>query len=79
MIFTKLGGVVAWLALVFGTIRVAMGFLIALSENREALSKLYLGSKTTGQAIDGGVMMLLFGIGLGILVEISRSVHRADK
>lgn len=75
MFFTRVGGIVAWVAFVLGALRMAMGLAVALSENREELGPYLLGNKTSGQAIDGGLMMLVFGIGLGILVEISRSVR----
>lgn len=75
MFFTRIGGIVAWLAFVGGALRMASGLLVAQSENYEALARRYLGSKTPGEAIDGGMMMLVFGIGLGILVEISRSAR----
>lgn len=75
MFFTRLGGIVAWLAFLLGALRIAMGLAVALSENRGELGPYLLGSKTSGQAIDGGMMMLVFGIGLGILVEISRAAR----
>jgi hypothetical protein len=34
----------------------------------------YLGSATTGEAIDQGLMLVVFGIAIGILTDISRSV-----
>ncbi len=76
MFFTRIGGIVAWLAFVGGALRMASGLLVARSENYEALARRYLGSKTPGEAIDQGVMVLIFGICLGVLVEISRSLQR---
>lgn len=75
MFFTRIGGIVAWLAFVVGALRVAMGLFVAFSESREELAPYFLGSRTSGEAIDRGLMVLVFGIGLGILVEISRSVR----
>lgn len=75
MFFTKLGGIIAWVAFVAGALRVAMGLKIALSDNHAELAPYLLGARTSGEAIDGGVTLLVFGIGLGILVEISRSVR----
>lgn len=76
MFFTRLGGIAAWLAFVGGALRVASGLLVAQSENYEAIARRYLGSKTPGEAIDQGLMVLIFGICLGVLVEISRSLQR---
>lgn len=72
MIFTKAGREIAWLAVAFGGLRIALGFGLA-GGNAEA-ARLYLGSATTGEAIDQGLMLVVFGIALGILTEISRSV-----
>ncbi|MBX3579772.1 MAG: hypothetical protein KF723_21420 [Rhizobiaceae bacterium] len=59
-----------------GALRIAMGLAIALSEDSRALAANYLGSKTTGEVINGGLEMLVFGIALGILTEISRAVRK---
>lgn len=75
MFFTRLGRAVAWLAFVFGTFRVGLAVHIGMSENYEAMSIRYLGSSNPGEAIDKGFLMLVFGICLGILTEISRSVR----
>jgi hypothetical protein len=75
MFFTKLGRVLAWLAFVGGAVRLAMGFLVASSGNHAALAPRYLGSSTSGEAIDQGIMVLVFGVALGILVEISRTLQ----
>jgi hypothetical protein len=75
MIFTRLGQLIAWLAVLFGTLRAGMGFSIASSENYQALATRYLGT-STGEAINQGLMMFVFGIALGILTDISRSLQR---
>jgi hypothetical protein len=41
------------------------------------MAKRYLGSATSGEAIDHGLMVALFGIVLGILVTIGKSVTRS--
>lgn len=76
MFFTRAGRVVAWLALVLGVLRAAAGFGVGMSENYEALAARYLGSTTPGEAIDQGLMLLAFGIGLGVLTEISLSLRK---
>lgn len=76
MFFTLLGTVRAWLALVLGTMRLVPGLVVAWSETPPpALVKL-LGSGTSGQAIDQGLVVLLVAVALGTLTEISRSVRR---
>lgn len=75
MFFTKAGRIVAWLAFGLGVIRFVMGYAVALSGD-QSLAPEYLGTKTSGQAIDQGQWAILLGIGLGILTEISRSAAR---
>jgi len=80
MIFTLLGKVIAWLALIVGSLRVGMGFWIASIDDpvRYAFAvKRYLGSvSSSGEAIDRGMYTVLFGIALGVLTEISTSVRK---
>jgi hypothetical protein len=75
MFFTKLGRVLAWIALVGGALQVAMGFYVALTftsrEGMVAASKRYLGTTSSGEAINGGVELLAIGVVIGILAEIS--------
>ena len=73
MFFTKAGRVVAWLALTFGIARIAIA-LIVIQSGDPSLVPRYLGSGTTGQAIDQGFYVLIFGIVLGVLTDISRSL-----
>lgn len=72
-----LGNIVAWLALILGVLRAAMGLLVASLDDpasRAATSSLYLGSATSGEAIDQGIKAFLFGLVLAILVKIGRSL-----
>ena len=73
MFFTKAGRVVAWLALIFGGARIAIA-LIVVQSGDPSLAPRYLGSGTTGQAIDQGLYVLIFGIVIGVLTDISRSL-----
>lgn len=75
MFFPKLARIVAGLALVFGLFRVLVGFYVANIEPleaREAARVRYIGSKSTGQAIDQGVYTILFAVTLGTLASIAR-------
>lgn len=71
--FTMLGRIVAWLLLVFGCLRVALAVAV-VSTTGESTYERYLGSSTTGEAIDGGLLYIVLGIALGVIAEISRSV-----
>ncbi|MBN15511.1 MAG: hypothetical protein CMJ15_09885 [Pelagibacterium sp.] len=78
MFFTKLGIIVARLALFLGAFRVATGLFFAFNRDATDFAARYLGSKTSGQAIDQGLLMIAFAIVLGILAEISRQVNQKD-
>lgn len=78
MFFTKAGIIVGWVVFVLGVMRVVMGIAIAYLGD-QSLAPEYLGSRTTGQAINQGQWAILVGIGLGILAEISRSVASKDE
>ncbi|MGY4748470.1 hypothetical protein ACVNHC_01250 [Pannonibacter sp. Q-1] len=70
-----LGRVVAWLALVLGGVKVIVGFFVASVDDpmsRAELAARYLGSRATGEAIDQGIYIFLFGVVLGVLVKIGR-------
>lgn len=75
MFFTKLARIVATLALVFGLLRVLMGGYVALiepKEARDAAAARYIGSKSSGQAIDQGIYVILIAVALGTLTDIAR-------
>lgn len=74
MLFTKAGRVIAWLAISLGGLRVVTGLLVALSDDPASAARSLLGSKSSGEAIDQGIYAIVFGIGFGILTEISRSL-----
>jgi len=78
MLFTNLGRIVAFLALLSGIFWVAGGLMIAtgaLGPEQAVLAR-YFGKSTTGAVIDRGAYLILFAIALGILTEISRSVRK---
>lgn len=78
MFFTKAGVIIAWLAFIGGTFRAVMGLGVAFGGDG-AMAVEFFGSRTTGQVIDQGFYTMIFGIGLGILTEISRSVSKASQ
>jgi hypothetical protein len=78
MLFTRLGRIVAILALILGIWHIVGGLLIAtgaVAPEADALAR-FFGNKTTGQVIDRGFYAVLFAIALGILTEISSSTSR---
>jgi hypothetical protein len=79
MIFTKLGALAAWLALLMAVGRIGIAVYIITSipnaEEARAWSGRYLG-QSPAQAIDQASIVVACAIALGILVEISRSVRR---
>jgi len=78
MIFTLLGKIIAWLALIVGSLRIGVGIFVASIDDPERYAfaaNRYLGS-TGGEAIDKGFYAVLIGVTLGILAEISSSVSK---
>jgi hypothetical protein len=68
MLFTRLGYVVAVIALVLGTINFTMGMLIAtgvIGPYEAALANFYPTKSTSGEVINMGMYLALFGIALG--------------
>lgn len=76
MFYTKLGRVVAGIALVLGVLGIALGF--SMSPTVEAEIDLSV-VKLASQMINYGFYSFFFAIGLGILTEISQSVANGDK
>ncbi|MFC0161379.1 hypothetical protein ACFFKB_25885 [Mameliella alba] len=76
MFFTKMAGVAAWVIFVLAVIRLVMGFLLAFgADDPTAAARIYLGSGTTGEAIDQGFRWLGYAIIFGVLSEISKSLR----
>lgn len=73
MFFTGAGRVVAWLAIIFGGMRIALALFVVQSGDPSLVPR-YLGTDTTGQAIDQGLYAVIFGVVFGVLTDISRSV-----
>ena len=79
MFYTKIGRGIAILAIIFGVLRVALGFAIATGVMIEPTPGRYLGTSSSGEAIDQGLYVVLFGIILGILTDISRSLAKRQE
>jgi hypothetical protein len=73
MVFTRIGSVVAALALVLGLLISAMGYLVGLGS--PAPTKLpslaiYRGQNRRARCFDKALYSMRFGIALGVLTEI---------
>lgn len=79
MVFTRLGTIAAWLALIMAGSRIGIAiyiiFGISNAEKARAWAARYLG-QSPAQAIDHAAIVAACAIALGILVEISRAVRR---
>ena len=70
-----MGTFVAWAMVLLGLMRTFMGLYVAVNfEGAElaAATRRYIGSGTTGEAMDNGIMIFIAGIVLGLLVEIAK-------
>ncbi len=79
MLFTVLGRAAATLMLLLAIFRIAVGFMVAGSDDPVSAAARYLGSATSGQAIDGGIELIFYALVLGTLTEISRTLAAARK
>ena len=77
MLFTRLGWIAAWILLVSGVASFAIGLIVAsiADEQQRALAtQRYLGTGTSGDAIEQGLLGVGLAIALGMLCEISRNI-----
>lgn len=79
MSYTKSGRVVAGILLVIGISAFAIGLSVATGIIVEPEPGRYLGSKTSGEAIDRGLYYVFIAICLGVLTDISKSVTKGDQ
>ncbi len=73
MKFSNIASVIAVLMCMLGAWLVLAGFYFG---GNEFSVKRYLGSENPGHYIDRGVQYIVFGVVIGVLVEIGRSVTR---
>lgn len=80
MFFTRVGTAIAWLGLVLGVLRIALGLFAGSNLDTPGFNPVrYLGSATPGQAIDQGTIVIVVAVALGVLAEIGRSIHRNSR
>ncbi len=80
MFFTRVATLIASIALVLGVFRIGAAFYsinVAQSDVARARSYLaaFLGDTTTAQAINEASVVVAVALVVGVLTEISRSVH----
>lgn len=76
MLFTRLGAVVAWLALSLAAFRSGLAIYGIQSAEAALLASRYLGTQQFGSVLDQAAVVAAFAIALGILAEISRALRR---
>ena len=83
MFFVWTGRVIAHLMFRLGLLRVGMGFLVASGtadmESNQAAARRYLAAATSGEAINEGMMYIVFGVSLGVLCQIAAKGSNADR
>ena len=72
MLFIRLGNILAYGAIILGSLRVAIAVVAIFAEDTQAVVSAYLGSGTTGHYIDQGVYSIVFGVVVGLLVRICK-------
>jgi len=79
MFFSYLARIVAILGLLFGLLRVVVGFTIAreaLGPYAESLARYAPGYSSSGEVMDKGFLTILFAIAIGTLAEISFTIRK---
>ena len=71
----KLGTIVAWLMIVSGTVKTAMGYFVAFNFDQEqnaAAARRYLAAANSGEAINEGMIIFVAGVAVGLLAKIAK-------
>ena len=79
MVIIWIGTWISRIALILGILRLSLGFFVAFAfDTREgmiAASKRYLGTSTSGEAIDRGMYMIIAGVVIGLLAKIAKNTQ----
>ncbi|MES0810885.1 hypothetical protein ABLO27_15480 [Roseibium sp. SCPC15] len=76
MPYTKLGTLIAGIVFALGCIQIALGFGVSTGFVTEPRPGLFLGTSTSAEAIDSGILKVLAAVAFGIITEISQSVAK---
>ena len=83
MLVFRLIKMIAVLAILYGVLRVGMGFYVASQfetpEAMQAASARYLGTETSGQAIDSGILFTVGAVVVWMIAMIGQRVTAKDK
>lgn len=78
MFFVRMGKLLAVLAFGYGVLKTAVGIILAIYDRQELAGR-YFAAENTGEVIDKGLQVILFGIVLGILCNIAVSVAQGRR
>ena len=82
MFFVNIGKVIAWGLIIVGAFRGAMGYHVAYNfvepAAYAAATARYLGSSTSGEAINQGMMAFALGVAFGLLAHIASNSSKAS-
>lgn len=76
MIFCKIARILGIAGAVFGLMGVVLGLTVALSDTPAADTARYLGSKSSGEAIDQGILRFVAAVVIGAVGEIGMLLAR---
>ena len=65
--------------LFMGITQIILGVVVINAENPKLAAARYLGSHTSGEAIDKGFLYIFIAISLGVLTEISINLYQKVK
>ncbi|SLN27765.1 hypothetical protein ROA7450_01130 [Roseovarius albus] len=72
----RVGSIIAWLLLAFGTLKIAMGFYVAIKfsgEENAFYAQRYLAAPNSGEAINEGMIVFVVGLVIGLLVKMAKN------
>jgi hypothetical protein len=78
MFFVRMGQLTATLAFGWGVFKTAAGIMLAVYDRQELAGR-YFAAENTGEVIDKGLQVILFGIVMGILCHIAVSVAQGRR
>ena len=76
MFYTKFAKIISVIMLFIGITQIILGFVVINSEDPKLAAARYLGSHTSGEAIDKGFLYIFIAISLGVLAEISTNLYQ---
>ena len=76
MLYTRMAQLMLVIILLLGIMKISLGLIVATSENPKLAAARFLGSRTSGEMIDKGLLYIFIAITLGVLVEISINIKK---